>query len=500
MKRLPRKNRKIGKGMPSAVLLSIVIHAALFFLAGALVVFTVVKKKEIEFEPPKAVERPKMKLKKPKVKVRKTAKPKPTQRIVTRMNRASMPDIQLPEMSGMGEGLGGGIGGFDMMPDLETTSVFGSEQTVGNDFVGTFYDFNRDRRGRPAVMDPDMIRNKLRRFVANGWKTSEFSRYYRSPKKLYTTTFMVPPIISTEAPAAFGEPDTDGYCWLVHYKGDLVHKDGITFRFWGHADDMLVVRVDGKVVLSNGPDLGNWQSSSADNDRYFLGHYRAIVGDRITLEPGVPLDMEVVFGEQPGGWFYAMLVVEEEGREYPRNYCNGPILPMFMTAKPSLDLIEKIHGDLVPGQACVTNGPVFCDYDASGKSMAVSEPEESATSHVPPPTFHTPKPALRTWTRTDGKTLEAEFVTVIGDKAVLTDKRGRQRKIPLIQLSIEDRTFIELAQPPEFNIDFSKQSSKQSLDSSPWIEWELPRILDYVFSAKLKQTSAGEYNHELKVE
>ena len=76
-----------------------------------MVVFTVVKKEEKKFEPPKAVERPKMKLRKPKVKVKKNTKPKATTRIVTKINRASMPDIQLPEMSGMSEGLGGGIGG-----------------------------------------------------------------------------------------------------------------------------------------------------------------------------------------------------------------------------------------------------------------------------------------------------------------------------------------------------------------------------------------------------
>jgi len=114
------------KGMPSAVLLSIVIHSALFLL----VVFTVVKKKEIKFEPPKMVERPKMKLKKPKVKKTST----PTTRIVTKVNRASMPDIQFPEISGMGEGLGGGIGGFDMMSDFDDVSVFG--QTIGNDLEG----------------------------------------------------------------------------------------------------------------------------------------------------------------------------------------------------------------------------------------------------------------------------------------------------------------------------------------------------------------------------
>jgi hypothetical protein len=75
------------------VLLSIVIHAALFLLAGMMVVFTVVKKEEKVFEPPKAVERPEMKLKKPKVKVKKNTKPKTNTRIVTKVKRASMPDI-----------------------------------------------------------------------------------------------------------------------------------------------------------------------------------------------------------------------------------------------------------------------------------------------------------------------------------------------------------------------------------------------------------------------
>jgi len=38
----------------------------------------------------------------------------------------SMPDIQLPEMSGMGDGLASGIEGFDMMPEFEEVSYFGS--------------------------------------------------------------------------------------------------------------------------------------------------------------------------------------------------------------------------------------------------------------------------------------------------------------------------------------------------------------------------------------
>ena len=118
---------------------------------------------------------------------------------------------------------------------------------------------------------------------------------------------------------------------------------------------MLAVRVNGKVVLSNGVDLGNWQSSSANNNQYFLGHWKALVGDWITLEPGVSLDMEVIFGEQPGGWFYAMLLVEEKGKEYPENHNNGPILPIFKTMEPSLDLIEKIQSSWKYDWFCRSN-------------------------------------------------------------------------------------------------------------------------------------------------
>lgn len=507
MSTLSQKPKGVVKGMPSAVLLSVLVHASLFLLAGALVIFNVVKKEEKKFEPPKAVERPKMKLKKPKVQIKKSSKPKSTTRIVTKINRASMPDIQLPEMSGLGDGIGDGVGDvFDMMPDLDDVSVFGNSQSIGNDFVGRFYSFQRDNSGRDIPVDPETFLNKLNGFINSGWKGSKIGRYYRSPKTLYTTCFMVPPIRSTVAPEAFGEPDTGGYCWMVHYKGQLVHKEGITFRFWGQGDDILVVRVAGKIML-----IANWsgewvqmaadyftqfwRTSSADSRKYYLGNNTSVVGDWITLEPGVPLDMEVMIGEVGGGSYCSMLAVEVKGVEYEQGPQGNPILPMFKTAEPSRDLIDAIYKDLVPGEACVTNGPVFCDYNSSGwtpdKKPEVVEPVEPAVSI---------EEEMRTWTTTDGKTVEATFVTVVGDRAVLKDPRGRQRKIPLVQFSDEDRRIIELARPPKFNIDFSKKSSQIIGKMSPYNDQPPPKVLDYVFSAKLEQTSAGLYDHELHVE
>jgi len=497
-----KKSRNTAKGMPHAVLLSIAIHAALFFLAGMLVVFTVVKKEEKKFEPPKAVERPKMKLKKPKVKIKKTSKPKSTTRIVTKMNRASMPDIQLPEMSGMGEGLGGGVEGFDMMPDLEEVTIFGTGQSIGNDFVGTFYDFKRDRSGRNIPHSLDKAAQDIKEFIRSGWKASELSRYYRAPKKLYATSFIMTAVPSAVAAWAFGEYETIGYQWMVHYKGKLVHNEAITFRFWGYGDDFMAVAVDGKLVLSTGwSDYAaritpQWRTHSAKSFQYWLGNGKAVVGDWITLEPGVAHDMDFLATEMPGGTFSAALLVEVQGVEYERNQQPGPILPVFKTEEPSLDLIDAINMDLATGEACLTNGPVFRDYASTTKPTFPVKPAATIAPSPEP----APQDIMKTWTGTDGKTMEARFITVIGDKAVLEDPRRRQNKIPLDRLSDEDRKFIELAMPPKFNIDFSKQSNQRLIKESPHISGNPPKVLDYVFSAKLAQTSAGEYNHGLKVE
>ncbi len=366
------KKRGIAKGAPSGFLISLLVHAAAFLLAGVFVVFTVIQKEEPKFVAPKPIDRPKMKLKKPKVQLKKNTKPKSANRIVTKVRRSTMPSIQLPEMSGMGEALTAGIGGLELMPDLSDITIFGASQTIGNDFEGTFYDFKRNRSGNNIAMDEGTFGDRVSEFTRSGWNPSKLAQYYRAPKKLYATCFMVPTVPSSIGPFAFGETTTVGWCWLAHYKGKLVHKEDITFRFWGEGDDILVVRVDGKVVLNASWPGGKWDTqnrlspmwqSSANGRRNFrMGNNYAEIGDWITLKAGEPHDMEVILGEVPGGNFDAMLCVEVEGVEYERNRQGGPILPMFKTEEPSHELLDAIIPILIPGEACLTNGPVFRDY------------------------------------------------------------------------------------------------------------------------------------------
>ena len=512
MKTRVKKDKGVVKGAPSGFIISLAVHAAAFVLAGLFVVFTVVQKEEKKFVPPKPVDRPKMKLKKPKVKVKKNSKPKSSTRIVTKVQKASKPDIQLPEMSGIGDGLAGGLGGFDIMPDMGEISVFGGGQTIGNDLIGTFYDFKRRRSGAVNPISDDEFVEWLTKFIKSGFRPSSLSSVYRSPRKLYATSFMIPTIKSSAAPTAFGEPDCVGYNWMCHYVGDIVHPDGITFRFVGQGDDVLVVAINGEMVLNGSWPrgewdtqntlsiaAGGWQSKSSKSRTYKLGNDFAEYGDWITLEPGVPAKMDVMLGEVPGGGFDGMLAVQVKGEEYELNAQQGPILPMFKTAEPTHDLLDAIYEWLVPGEACLTNGPVFSDFGGGAKKgrVALKEAPEPA-----PVLKHNP---VRVWNFKSGDVLEGEYIAMMGDKIVLKTIKGKQVKIPVNSFSDEDKRYAVLSDPPDFSVDFIKTSTTSSgryMLSPKELQWGLlpPRVNDFTFGARVRQTSARPYNYELQVE
>jgi hypothetical protein len=452
-----------------------------------------------------------MKLKKPKVRMKKSSRPKARTRITT-TKKSAMPSIDLPEMGGIGDGLGdGGIGGFEMMPDLDEVSIFGGAQSVGSDLVGTFYDFKRSRTGRGIPMSDYQFVDELQKFAQSGWSESTLTRFYRAPKKLYATTVMVPSIRSSIAPRAFGEYDTIGYAWMVLYKGPLVHKDGITFRFWGHGDDVLAVRVDGEVVLdacwtdsNRGTDrIVNWQTSSAQSRQYYLGNSqpKAAVGDWITLEPGDPKEIEIMLGEVPGGTFNCYLLVEEKGVEYEKSRQSMPILPIFKTQEPSLELIDVISEHMIKDEAMLSGGPVFCDYEVNALSARLDGVAAQA-----PPAEAAPEPAesennpMRQWTPADGMPIEAEYLSVVGENVILKNARGRQIKLPIARLSPAEQEYIELANPPQLSIDFIRTSSQETIPVTPYLPEVPPQLLVYEFGARARQTSTKPYTHGLVME
>ncbi len=342
-------NRKKGliKGTPSAVLLSLALHLILLFIAGGLIVFTVNKKKESVFVPPPPVERPKMELIKPRVKIKNPVKPGSLQRIVTKRVQG-MPDMQLPAVEGMGEGLGGGLGGFEMIPDPAEMTLFGASKSAaaGNDFEGTFYSLSYDRQGKEISLDPFVV---LRDFHKYDWNPFVFSPYYKASTKLYTTHFMIPPFPSQAGPEAFGvdDPNFNYVNWVVHYKGKISSRKDGRFRFWGLGDNVFVIRINKEVVLdaswdSSRGEMAPWKPTSDEDREYLFAHGGASVGHWFELKAEESVVMEVLLQED-GGYGGFILAIEDEDEEYFRNRDGLPVLPAFKTAEFSEPVRARIE-------------------------------------------------------------------------------------------------------------------------------------------------------------
>ncbi|MBN2164206.1 MAG: hypothetical protein JXR25_15540 [Pontiellaceae bacterium] len=376
MKKRSKTGCNVSKGAPSGLLISLLVHAGAFFLAGLFVVFTVLPKHEEPFVPPPLTERPKMNLKKPKVKVQKSSKPKPSSRIVAKVKTATMPEIQLPDLIGNGDGMlgeGNGFGGaFLDLPEIGEINIIGKDISSGSDMQVTYFTMARRPDGSKSSSLSEGVPeffSLIRDFVAHGWRKSDLSGLYRSPKRLYATTLMIPPVASIIGPAAFGEDINYGYAWIALYEGKLVHKEDITFRFWGAADDILDVAVDGKVVLAANLDWDGvnahtiaeeWVSSAPNNRTYMAGTYEKLVGgDWITLKAGVPRDFKAITGEGAGGEYYAQLLVEVQGEHYPINDFGDPLFPIFATEQPSWAVQDAILENMFSQDANVTNVTVI---------------------------------------------------------------------------------------------------------------------------------------------
>ena len=85
---------------------------------------------------------------------------------------------------------------------------------------------------------------------------------------------------------------------------------------------------------------------------------------------------------------------------------------------------------------------------------------------------------------------------------VVKTSRGKQRKVPYARLSGADQLYVDLANPPEFNLDFPKKSRQIPLPDPGPFQNKLPvmQLFDYTFGVKIKQLSTGDYNHPLTVE
>jgi hypothetical protein len=291
---------------------------------------------------------------------------------------------------GFGGGAGGGLGsgmGVGRGNGRNFVSVFGSK-TALNGLPGTFYDFKQNRAGKPTPMmggapekfgDPsnnaavDLYILEVNKFLHKGFAVSSLSNVFRAPDTLLASQIFIPPCPATEAPKAFG---VDKECkpsrWIVHYRGTVKAPQTGKFRFVGSGDDFLAVRWNRKVALDSGygqyltgaeniyKDFGNKKCDETHPSQ--LGKpMRA--GPWISIIKDTEVPLEVVIGETPGGFFYAILCIEVMAAD---GKGEGTLKLFRLTSDELPEAIKNGHPS-VPNVDMVAEGWIF----KAGRSIVI---------------------------------------------------------------------------------------------------------------------------------
>ena len=282
---------------------------------------------------------------------------------------------------GLGDGFGDGLG--------EGGEGLGSGSAGGSALVGTFYDLKQTKSGAPTGLVSGGAGEAKVLEVLNGflksWSETTLNKYYKSPNKLYASSFYLPVCKAEYGPKAYGVGDKvkEG-AWVAVYRGKVRAPKSGKFRFVGTGDECIAVRFNRKMVLeagyrlpsrwtkenpgrakvSGGDGAAYWKEVKEGKDKVHKGYERVKVnglnvwnndstelggltaGAEFEVEEGKVYPIEVMVTEVPGGKFGVMLLIDDRSEKL--DYKNpGNKYHLFRTnfstpnEKSILDLIKK---------------------------------------------------------------------------------------------------------------------------------------------------------------
>ena len=358
-----RMQRLIRRPLLLILIGSLVLHLLVGLVLGSWKIFSILTEDETEMEvvaPPAAIEPQQREYQMKTMRSqRSTALSTQIPIAVDQPSDLNLPKIDVPKPStdqtaikarGSASGIGGIGGGTGASGGFAT--LFGNTSPLAGALEGTFIDFKQDRYREKAPQEGWMEAGKD--FLRN-YQLREFRKFFNAPQKIYATHFYIPIISADEAPRAFGvETLVEPSQWVAVYQGQFRSERGGRFRFVGTADDILIVGVKGRTVLSAGFTESNPGKWKADTEPSFSGppasQYlpKLTVGDWFTLAANEPTELTVLIGEIPGGEFGCYLFIEEKGVEYEKTSEGRPVLPVFKLKDFSRSDREQINRDHYP--------------------------------------------------------------------------------------------------------------------------------------------------------
>ncbi|MGB0596561.1 MAG: hypothetical protein ACPGLY_07730 [Rubripirellula sp.] len=135
--------------------------------------------------------------------------------------------------------------------------------------------------------------------------------------------------------------------WMAWYRGQVAPPQSGRYRFWGYADNHLLVAIDGKSVFEGSRRESSFKKLGIPRtDNPALPCLIAPAGfacsEWIELT-GDPVRIDIMLGEVGGNITSGLLLVEREGASYEETFWGQPKWPLFLTEIPSSDQVAELQ-------------------------------------------------------------------------------------------------------------------------------------------------------------
>lgn len=261
-----------------------------------------------------------------------TPPPRPPAIVVNNPSELDIPtldiDVNVDSSSVIGRSggsFGGGLSGVREMAIEFKLTDFGYTGKTEGTLEATLIDLKRDRSGKPIKVSR---KGTIREFAGSSWNLTQFTRkFYTAKNKLYGSYWMVPNGPANKAPESFGvdgEIQPSGI--VAYYEGTYTPPKNMQMRFCGMADDVLIVRLNSRIVLDASWERGYSDQQLDDSGPRLPGVPQNIrYGDWITLNAGEVYDLKILLAEIPGGFFASYLYYQEKGNDKLKVFSTKPL-------------------------------------------------------------------------------------------------------------------------------------------------------------------------------
>lgn len=341
--------KKSRSALALVIMVSFLLHVVAVLIFGTIKFVSSVLREETVFEAAPVVPPPQ---KEPEYTVnlqqrnQSTPPPRPPAIVVNNPSELDIPaldiDVNIDSTSVYGRGGGGFGGGLQGVREMTIDAgLFGATTAMANSLEGRLFDLKQTADGGPVPgMNNGEYFKVIDRFLEN-WNERVLEKYYQAEVQLYTRQLFIPLVQASKAPEAFGaEKEIRPIHWVALYRGDWEAPFTGTMRFAGQGDNVLVVRLDGRVVLDG--TLGgalprnrntNWDPIGRTPDP---NGRPMVAGKWFSVRQGQRYRMEVILAEH-GGLFACYLLAEVKGGNYLKQSDGvNPRLPVFQMGPSKL--------------------------------------------------------------------------------------------------------------------------------------------------------------------